>query len=232
MLSHMRSRSSVLSHVLGSHPQIVGHGELLRGYRSWIDMAISRIQLNEKSRHKFFHDKLLHDYTLLDESLLLSDRNKIVFLLREPVDSTQSFVRLYRKEKPDCNRDDSAIHRDFFEYYSQRMATLVSMARKIKHRAILIDAEILMQETTKTLARIGNFLELESPLRQEFELHEQSGTSGHGDTTGGLMAGKIQMQQHARATDVDQQLAAKFSEIYRESRLAIEAAGVINDQSC
>ena len=50
-------------------------------------MAISRIQLNEKSRHKFFHDKLLHDYTLLDESLLLSDRNKIVFLLREPVDS-------------------------------------------------------------------------------------------------------------------------------------------------
>ena len=46
------------------------------------------------------------------------------------------------------------------------------------------------------------------------------------------MAGKIQMQPHARATDVDQQLAAKFSEIYRESRLAIEAAGVINDQSC
>jgi hypothetical protein len=38
LLGHMRSYSSVLSHILGSHPQISGYCETHTKYRTWVDL--------------------------------------------------------------------------------------------------------------------------------------------------------------------------------------------------
>jgi len=222
VLSHMRSRSSALSHVLGSHPKIVGHGELLRGYRSRADMALSRIQLQQRSEHRFFHDKLLHNYTFLHDSLLTATENKIVFLLREPISAAESFVRLYRTERPECNRLDGEVHQDFCDYYQQRLPVLATMAEKIGRRAVLIDSDMLIERAEPTLAALSRFLELATGLKSEFRLFTDSGSSGHGDTTGGLQAAKLQPQLHRDATPVDPTLAQQLIQVYTQCRAAIE----------
>lgn len=222
VVSHMRSRSSALSHVLGSHPQIVGHGELLRGYGSWVDTAISRIELNATRQHSYFHDKLLHNYAWLDDSLLTSSNNKILFLLREPIAAAQSFVRLYRTEKPTCQRSDEEIHGDYAEYYQQRMPTLVAMAKKIGERARVLDSDRLLDQPGETLDSLTEFLQLSSPLKSEFNLFPDSESTGHGDTTGGLRSKKLQSVTHSNSTEVEQGLCQQLTQTYEATKESIE----------
>jgi hypothetical protein len=42
VISHMRSRSSLLSHILGSHPQVIGYSELHQSYQRWSDLLWRR----------------------------------------------------------------------------------------------------------------------------------------------------------------------------------------------
>jgi hypothetical protein len=68
VLGHMRSYSSVLSHILGSHPQIDGYCETHIRYRWHFDLL--RLQrrvrqlTGEPLRGDYVLDKILHDYPL------------------------------------------------------------------------------------------------------------------------------------------------------------------------
>ena len=105
VISHMRSRAPALSHVLGSHPQIVGHGELLRGCRSWIDMALSRIELQQPSSSLYFHYKLLHNYTFLANSLLTAPpkKTKYCFCFANPSRQPRAAFAFTDRKKPIAN---------------------------------------------------------------------------------------------------------------------------------
>ena len=222
VLSHMRSRSSALSHVLGSHPKIVGHGELLRSYRSWFDLAMSKIELKVEPRHEYFHDKLLHNYTKLADSQLTSPHNKILFLMRQPIPCAESFTRLYRMEEPNCNRSDEEIHGQFLEYYRHRIPRLVAMANKVGSAARLIESDSLLDETDSVLKRLSQFLGIEPELSSEFQLFADSGTSGHGDTTGGLESGRLLRRVHSEVTPIRTELVDQFQQVYDGGLSAIK----------
>src|SRR5690606_28951843 len=84
IFSHMRSRSSVLSHILGSNPEVCGYKELhqpYKGLRSLLQMQLKlAVDLHPNFRNKYLLDKILNNYTISD-AILNKKQPKIIFLL-------------------------------------------------------------------------------------------------------------------------------------------------------
>src|SRR5215210_2506560 len=77
-VSHMRSYSTLLGHLVGSHPQIAGYTEQHRSYGSFSDLTglcygVWRVS-DFEVKGDYLFDKLLHDkHTISDEVLARPD---------------------------------------------------------------------------------------------------------------------------------------------------------------
>ena len=100
LISHMRSHSSLLAHILGSHPEIDGYSELHRRYDSRMDLREMTRRIEEATgrlrRGRYALDKLLHNAGHIDAAILRRDDVEVVFLIRNPVDTIPSIVRTSR----------------------------------------------------------------------------------------------------------------------------------------
>jgi hypothetical protein len=87
LLGHMRSCSSVLSHVLGSHPQINGYCETHTKYQTYFDLWKLRWRVRkltgEQLKGEYVLDEVLHDYPIA-RSILDSRGTRAVVLIRRP----------------------------------------------------------------------------------------------------------------------------------------------------
>ena len=79
VLSHMRSGSSLLTHILNSNPEIIGYGETHLDYESEKDFKALMFRVYWRLRdlnmnHTYLLDKVLHDHKFLNEDFLSSDK--------------------------------------------------------------------------------------------------------------------------------------------------------------
>jgi len=127
LLGHMRSYSSVLSHILGSHAQIDGYCETHIKYRTGFDLW--RLQrrvpklTGEPLRGDYVLDKVLHDYPIAP-SILNSSRTRGIVLVRRPGASVRSIIEMGLTHSP------VPWHRDFEQvarYYETRLAGLLRL---------------------------------------------------------------------------------------------------------
>ena len=97
LMSHMRSCSTLLAHLLGSHSEIDGYAELLQHYESPVDLLgmTRRIEAHTGTprRGRYALDKLLHNRGIVDPGILRRHDVKVVFLLRNARDTLPSIVR-------------------------------------------------------------------------------------------------------------------------------------------
>ena len=97
LLGHMRSYSSVLSHILGSHPQISGYCETHTKYRTWFDLWKLRWRVRkltgEALRGDYVLDKVLHDYPMA-RSILDSSSTRAIVLIRRPRETVRSIIEM------------------------------------------------------------------------------------------------------------------------------------------
>src|SRR5262249_37085395 len=129
ILSHMRSYSSVLSHVLGSHPQIDGYCETHLRYRFSFDLLRLKWRLprltGQPLRGRYVLDKILHNYPVA-AAILDNPHTRAIFLLRQPVDVVQSIVHMGRHL--DLNEKNSNVAKTT-QYYVERLSQLTRLAR-------------------------------------------------------------------------------------------------------
>ena len=93
ILSHMRSRSTLLAHILGSNPEIGGYFELHKSYLNWLDLIILRLRVQLDNKNiKFALDKILWNRLQISEKICLKENLKIIFLLRKPEDTIKSII--------------------------------------------------------------------------------------------------------------------------------------------
>ena len=101
LFSHMRSRSSVLSHILGSNPDICGYYELQQRYLVYRHVIAMRRVLHKELKcslkDKYLFDKILHNRLRVSKKILKKMNPKIIFLLREPVATLKSMINLMMK---------------------------------------------------------------------------------------------------------------------------------------
>lgn len=202
VLGHMRSYSSLLCHILGSHPQIDGYCETHIKYRTRFDLLRLRSRVvkltGEPLRGRYVLDKVLHNYPLTPGILHSSNTFGIV-LVRRPVPSVQSIINM------GLHYEDVAWHRDMdavVQYYEGRLARLVRMAAEMPGRVMFIEAEALLSRTTDVLQRIGALLELGEPLRAEYRTFAHTGEGGFGDPGEVISLGRIDEAARERRTAV------------------------------
>ena len=191
VLGHMRSYSSLLCHILGSHPQIDGYCETHVKYRTRFDLLRLRSRVvkltGEPLRGRYVLDKVLHNYPLAS-SILRSPNTLSIVLVRRPVPTVQSIVNM------GLHYSDVAWYRDLdavARYYEERVAALVRLADELRGRVMFLEAETLLSRTGDVLQNIGRFLELSEPLQSDYKRFAHTGEGGFGDPSETITTGRV-----------------------------------------
>ena len=194
----MRSYSSVLSHVLGSHPQIDGYCETHLRYRFSFDLLrlmwrVRRLT-GEPLRGRYLLDKILHNYPVTT-AILENPHTRGIFLLRQPVDVVQSIVHMGRHL--DLNEQNSNVA-NATNYYVERLSQLTRLAHVFGKRAAFVESEALMSRTDETLTFLQHFLSLDSPLERRYRSFSKTGQPGYGDPSELIHSGEISRRDRER----------------------------------
>ncbi len=223
ILSHMRSGSSLLTHILISNPAIIGFGEshirynsiddlnrlMMRAYYQFQEFSKFPDDLDKlKMNHTYVLDKILHDQKILNQELINYPNIKVIFLLREPSRTLASLLDL----KPHWNEQEA------YQYYTERSQKLVEYAQQIddKNRALFITHEQVLNETESTLKTLQNFLETEQPFSEEYEITSTTGKKNVGDYKGNIKAGKIIRKKRELNYDINPELVATSQSNYQD----------------
>jgi hypothetical protein len=212
----MRSYSSVLSHILGSHSQIDGYCETHTKYRTYFDLWKLRHRVRkltgEPLTGDYVFDKVLHDYPM-SRSVLDSSRTRAIVLVRRPRETIRSIIEMGLTHSP------IAWHRDFelvARYYETRLAGLLRLTEALRGRVVFLEAEALMSNAREVLDQLGVFLELHSPLQTEYRRFAHTGELGFGDPSKAILAGRITVtaRDSRTAVSVPRPLAARLQNAY------------------
>jgi len=191
ILSHMRSYSSLLAHVLGSHPEIDGYCEThLRYYFPFDVLRLHwrvRKLTGEPLRGRYVLDKILHNYTIAP-SILDGRRTRAVLLLRQPIDVVQSILHMGTHLDP-LERNTDLEH--VTNYYVARLERLAELACQLGRRAALVESEALLERTDDTLEFLRDYLELSGPLGRQYRSFAKTGKPGFGDPSPAIRSGEI-----------------------------------------
>lgn len=191
LLSHMRSRSTVLSHVLGSNPDICGYSELHRAYNSWVDLWKMRAELFDETRcnlsDKLLHDKLLHNSCAISDEILQSVKPRIIFLLREPESTLRSIINMGHRTGVAWYQDPQKAAR----YYCSRLAALEQYASRVRGQYYFVDAEEMVNDTDAVLKSLSDWLGLSEPLGRSYSQFANTGRRHYGDSSEHIKSGVI-----------------------------------------
>jgi len=213
MLSHMRSGSSLLTHILNTNPEILGFGETCTRYASANDFYQLMTEVHWTLRQfrcseKYILDKLLHDYLLLNEQLLTSEQVYLIFLIREPQGSLASLLKLFPHRT-----EDFALN-----YYTSRLSTLEHYAQLVndKKRALLLTYTQLCNQSELVFSTLQDFLKVQHPFSQEYELLRTTGRKFVGDPSPNIQAGKILKKTKSSATPIQPDLLEKGMKAFNQ----------------
>ena len=223
VLAHPRSGSTMVSHVLQTHPDIIGFGEHHEGYETQSDLEAlaTRNAFFDRSpatTRRYTMDKIVWNHHELSDTVLHDPATRFVFLAREPEATLESYRRMFTDMTTDERRCDS---------YEHRLTGMIDLAERIgdASRMRFVTYENLTQRTEPTLAELTDFLELEVPLSENYDLNSKSGSQSWGDPSEHIKAGKI-ISVDREGSAIDGDVLARANEVYRHScdRLTVLAS--------
>ncbi len=191
LLSHMRSYSSLLSHILGSHGNIAGYSEMHLSYKKRSDLLTLRYRVyisnNREPIKDYIFDKILHNHSISNN--ILNDRNtKALFMLREPEATLKSILKMSKNlNNPNRISDINKIGK----YYLRRLEQLEELAKRTNGTAIYLDAEKIVNDTDFALGYLTDWLQLKTTLSSEYKIFSKTGKPGFGDPSDNIKQGKI-----------------------------------------
>jgi hypothetical protein len=192
LLSHMRAYTSLIGHILGSHPEIDGYYEMHLSYASADDLArqacayATHAAFKPGSRYLF--DKLLHnDHAFAPEGLGDAELS-VLLTLRPPEPTLASIIGLFARKPAD---DPYATPAGAAAYYVARLAALVDFARRHPGGYLYFDAPLVRTDTPRLLAALGTRLGLATPLAETYRIFAKTGVVGAGDSSPAIAAGRV-----------------------------------------
>jgi hypothetical protein len=220
LLSHMRAFTSLLGHILGSHPAINGYFELHISYDNpaALDKQAGELcryePLKDSSRYLF--DKLLHnDYRLMPALLAVNDATVLVSL-REPAASIKSIVNLFARK---ASGDQYEQPKEAATYYIERVRRLTEFCASAAHPYYYLDAESIRTKPEQLLPALTRWLDLYPPLSPRYKTFSQTGKPRKGDSSALIRSGEIdQSASDYSHVYIEPDLLAKAVSTYRECR--------------
>lgn len=180
ILSHMRSGSSLLEHILTSNEQILGFGEQNRIYEQDSNLIQMEVFIRWKLKKMFKNslyvvDQVLHNEYTPNLSILKKDRMKFIFLLRTPIETISSIENLGGFPYSVNNK---GLYNSI-NYYVDRLNELMLISKNIpKSSQFFLTYNDLINNPDLTLQNLDRFLGLKTPLKKEYKLKRSSGKFG------------------------------------------------------
>jgi hypothetical protein len=226
LLSHMRSYSSVLAHVLGSSPQIQGYGETQVRFRNVFDVWRFRRSIERSTgrplKGPWLLDKVLHNDIRPVDRFVGRDRVRPLIFLRRPERTLQSLIALARSQRSVSAYADAQVGCD---YYVRRLHRLREDGERYGRQALYFDAEALVSQPQALLQSLSHWLDLAQPLAPEYRLGRQSGRAGFGDSSPNIRAGTVLGQErsttHGTGAAIDPAVLAEAQAAYARCRAAL-----------
>jgi hypothetical protein len=190
VFSHMRSRSSLLSHILGSNSGVCGYSELHQNYKDRSNLLALRARLSFEHqcslKDKYLLDKLLFNRRVSD-AVLKNSKSKVIFLLRKPNDSIRSLMKMGHSTRIEWHRDPEAICR----YYCASMLWLQGYAERLRGDFFFLESDDLIDRTQCVLEELTDWLGLDEPLSERYSIFENTGKAWHGDPSCNIRSGIV-----------------------------------------
>jgi hypothetical protein len=191
VLGHMRCYSSVLCHILGSHPEIAGYAEMHLSYRNGLDLLRLRSRVFRSLGcvlpGRFVLDKVLHDEYVVAPSILRREGVNAVVVVRRPAETIRSVLAMgERIPSVGWYSDVDAV----VDYYVKRLRILATVRQQASH-CLFVRAEDIVEETSRVLTEVERFLGLRQELTDEYEIFPHTGVPGFGDDSAAILAGRV-----------------------------------------
>lgn len=224
VISHMRSRSSLLSHILGSHPEISGYAELSQPYEQDRDLKNLRYKVwrlnGQNLSGSFVLDKILHNRYAITDSVLLSSSVYVCFLLRRPEDAVKSIMRLAQLHEG-ARLWESAEQASL--YYQDRVKQMISYVPKTSRRCFFVQSDDLIENTDSVLMALSQWLSLEKPLSGKYSVFEKTGKPGFGDPSEIISTGKVVSGRNSYDTvSIPAELSEQLHDCYEQAKNVFE----------
>lgn len=192
LLSHMRGYSSLLGHILGSHSQINGYYEMHIHYNRVEALAEQEQHYAQhdpfKPGSRYLFDKLLHNGYEPDMKLPGLEDAHLLLALRQPEPTIKSIIKLFKEKNTDALYADPT---EATRYYIERLETLSAFARQHPQRYYYFDTELVCTDTEGLLRNLASWLQLDSPLSEQYQRFAKTGVAGAGDTSAAINSGAI-----------------------------------------
>lgn len=223
LLSHMRALTSLAGHILGSHPEINGYYEMHISYEdaSALDKQLEVFQESDvlKKNSRYLFDKLLHNDYVLKPGQLGPANMKILISLLEPERTIKSIVDLFAQKEIE---DPYASPLEAANYYIARVQALADFSRTANQPYYYFDAELLQRTPESLLPRLSDWLELDTPLAEHYQVFSQTGKARKGDSSGRIHSGRIDRTPTDRShIAIPENVLGRAREVYRECRREI-----------
>jgi hypothetical protein len=216
LVSHMRGFTSLLSHLLGSHPEVSGYFESHASYHEVTDLLKLRATLDAtdglSGNEKWIVDKLLNIELEISDAILAREDVSLLFMLREPRATLKSLIATRERYGWRLDRNEAET------YYFTRLQQIAALARRAAG-GYYLDAEAIVDDTGHALAQLSRALRLSTPLQPNFETRSMTAKLGLGCPSDYIKQGRIvREREHYDEIDIDAGLLARAQRAYRECR--------------
>jgi len=232
LLSHMRAFTSLAGHILGSHPLINGYYEMHISYEDpsaldrQLDVFLEGDEIKENSRYLF--DKLLHNDYLLKPGQIGLANIKILISLLEPEHTIKSIVDLFAQKEI---ADPYASPVEAANYYIERIQAIADFSRTADRPYYYFDAEMFQRAPERLLPKLSDWLELDTPLSERYQIFSHTGKPRKGDSSERIHSGTIDRTPIAYPhIAIPEEVLRRAREVYRECRR--EIIGNAKDSAC
>jgi hypothetical protein len=186
VLSHMRSYSTLLTHLLSEHESISGWRELHRSYATANDIQTVIDDLCTTPKHLLACDNILHnEYAVSPEVLAASDQVRCIISIRNAYPTLQS---LWRWGGPGNKFREPGVAAD---YYCDRLAELEHMGELLDGRFVLLRSDRLVNHPSQTTKELSGYLALQPELPSSYTPRPDTGDPKYGDFSRFIGAGTI-----------------------------------------
>jgi hypothetical protein len=220
LLSHMRAYSSLIGHILGSHPHVNGYYEMHLSYSGAEDLdeqlRLYRQSESLKPGSKYLFDKLLHNDYLLDTRTLAGADHRILMSTRSPEYSLKSLLHLFQARQTEELYADPAEATD---YYIQRLAALAAFSRGNPGQYYYFDAELIKTDSQNLLQALTRWCGLTTALSDQYQTFSLTGKARAGDSSDFINSGKIEVSEnHYPGVKLEEQHLLRAGQAYAEYR--------------
>jgi hypothetical protein len=182
VVSHMRSGSSLLHHLLQTNRLILGAGESNRAYRNAADLRRFSLWAHLDRRclfrwHAFVTDQINHTEKLRDAALLRRADVRTIVLIREPHGTIASLVKLVNEFY-----GSRANEQELIAYYLERINALGALANTLSRppgaMAFLLTYDELVNRSAASLSAMQHYLGLAESFSPTYETFDYTSTRG------------------------------------------------------